>query len=154
MAADQQDAAEETPRDSMSLLNRAGNGNEIQVEMMPDPDTRLMLPMRDGVRLDTYIWRPKGNQPAPAIIWRTPYREEVLGWARLRQLRYVEEGYIFVNQLIRGTGESEGEFIFNSPFERTDGYDTIEWLAEQAWCDGNIGMDGGSYVGTTQLSAA
>ncbi|WP_134168832.1 CocE/NonD family hydrolase [Paraburkholderia caballeronis] len=144
----------EGPRDSLSLLNATGGGSAPRIERMPDPDLRLMLAMRDGVRLDTYIWRPKGDVPAPAILSRTPYREEVLGWARMRQLRYVEDGYIVVNQLIRGTGESEGEFSFNSPFERTDGYDTIEWLAAQPWCDGNVGMDGGSYVGMTQLAAA
>jgi putative CocE/NonD family hydrolase len=141
-------------QDSMGLLSRTGGGSAPPIERMPDPDLRVMVPMRDGVRLDTYIWLPQGNRPAPAILWRTPYREEVLGWARLRQLRYVEDGYILVNQLIRGTGESEGEFAFSSPFERSDGYDTIEWLAAQPWCDGNIGMDGGSYVGLTQLLAA
>lgn len=142
------------PQDSMGLLARTGGGSAPRVERMPEPDLRIMLPMRDGVRLDTYIWRPKGREPAPVILWRTPYREEVLGWARLGQLRYVEDGYVFVNQLIRGTGESEGEFRFSSSFERTDGYDTIEWLAAQPWCDGNVGMDGGSYVGLTQLLAA
>jgi putative CocE/NonD family hydrolase len=146
--------ANDAPQDSMALLSATGGGSAPQIEMMPDPDIRLMLPMRDGVRLDTYIWRPKGDAPAPVILWRTPYREEVLGWARLRQLRYVDEGYIFINQLIRGTGESEGEFRFSSPFDSTDGYDTIEWLAEQPWCDGNIGLDGGSYAGMTQLAAA
>lgn len=147
--------ATEAPRDSMTLLSRAGGSDAAPaIEMMPDPDLRLMLPMRDGVRLDTYIWRPAGDAPAPVILWRTPYREEVLGWARLRQLRYRDHGYIVVNQLVRGTGESEGEFRFSSPYERTDGYDTIEWLAAQPWCDGNVGMDGGSYVGLTQLLAA
>ena len=154
LARTEEPAGEEAPRDSMTLLNSTGAGTAPTIERMPEPDLRLMLPMRDGVRLDTYIWRPKGNAKAPLILWRTPYREEVLGWARLRQLRYVEEGYILVNQLIRGTGESEGAFAFSSPFERTDGYDTIEWLAAQPWCDGNIGMDGGSYVGMTQLAAA
>ncbi len=148
------DGAEQPPRDSMALLGKTAAGEAPAIERMPEPDIRTMLPMRDGVRLDTYVWRPKGDAPAPAILWRTPYREEVLGWARLRQLRYVDDGYIVVNQLIRGTGKSEGEFAFNSPLERTDGHDTIEWLAAQPWCDGQVGMDGGSYVGMTQLAAA
>jgi putative CocE/NonD family hydrolase len=154
MNAEESDGAEEAPRDSMTLLNSTGAGVAPRIERMRDPDLRTLLPMRDGVRLDTYVWRPEGDAPAPAILWRTPYREEVLGWARLRQLRYVEDGYILVNQLVRGTGESEGAFAFSSPFERTDGHDTIEWLAAQPWCDGNVGMDGGSYVGMTQLAAA
>jgi uncharacterized protein len=144
----------EQPRDSLSVLNAAGKGKGSQPTRMPDPEIRMMVPMRDGVRLDTYVWLPTETKRAPAILWRTPYREEVLGWARLRQLRYVDDGYVFINQLIRGTGESEGEFEFSSPHERTDGYDTIEWIAAQPWCDGNVGMDGGSYAGTTQLAAA
>jgi putative CocE/NonD family hydrolase len=148
------DTGHDGPRDSMALLQASGSGAAPAIERIREPDLRLMLAMRDGVRLDTYVWRPQGDAPAPAILWRTPYREEVLGWARLRQLRYVEDGYIVVNQLIRGTGESEGEFLFSSPFERSDGYDTIEWLAAQPWCDGNVGLDGGSYVGMTQLAAA
>jgi putative CocE/NonD family hydrolase len=59
-----------------------------------------------------------------------------------------------VFQLIRGIGRSEGTFTFNSPEDRTDGYDTVEWIAAQPWCDGNVGMDGGSYLGMTQLTAA
>src|SRR5688500_2107948 len=126
-AAEGAEIAGEAPRDSMSLLSRAGGGAAPEIELMPDPAMRLMLQMRDGVQLDTYVWRPKGDAPAPVILWRTPYREEVLGWARLRQLRYRDHGYIVVNQLVRGTGESEGEFLFSSPHERSDGYDTIEW---------------------------
>lgn len=143
----------DVPRDSLSLLRGGGEGAP-RIEMMPTPDHRLMVPMRDGVHLDTYVWLPKDGQPAPAILWRTPYREEVLGWARLGQMRYVGDGYALVIQLIRGTGESEGEFLFSSPFERTDGYDTVEWIAAQPWSDSHVGMDGGSYVGMTQLAAA
>ncbi|MDT9600207.1 CocE/NonD family hydrolase [Sphingosinicella rhizophila] len=138
----------------MSLLRNAGRGAAPAVEMMPQPDIRMLVPMRDGVRLDTYVWLPAGGVPAPAIMWRTPYREEVLGWARLGLMRYVEEGYAFVCQLIRGTGESEGEFQFSSPYERSDGYDAVEWIAAQPWCDSKVGMDGGSYVGLTQYLAA
>jgi putative CocE/NonD family hydrolase len=139
---------------SMDLLNRAGGATAPQIQRMPETSLRVMVEMRDGVRLDTYIWLPKGVERAPAIFSRTPYREDVLGWARLGLMRYVEEGYALVYQMVRGTGRSEGAFVFSAPHERNDGYDAIEWIAAQAWCDGKVGMDGGSYVGMTQLAAA
>ena len=49
-AVDNLDETEDTPRDSMTLLSRAGNGNALEVERMPDPDIRLMLRMRDTGR--------------------------------------------------------------------------------------------------------
>lgn len=122
---------------------------------MPQSSLRIRLPMRDGARLDTWIWLPEGAEgPVPAILQRTPYQEHVMGWERQGTLRYCEAGYALVIQVIRGVGTSEGTFSFNSPHDRTDGYDTIEWIAGQAWCDGAVGMDGSSYVAMTQLTAA
>lgn len=121
---------------------------------MPLADLRIRLPMRDGIRLDTQVWLPEVSGRRPAILLRTPYKEGVLGWRRLGLLRYVEAGYAVVVQLVRGIGQSEGKFVFNGPHDRTDGYDTVEWIAAQGWCDGNVGMDGSSYLGMTQLSAA
>lgn len=139
---------------SLSMLDRGGTGQAPAIERMPEPDLRLMLPMRDGVRLDTWVWLPSGVDRAPAILARTPYREDVLGWKRLGQLRWVDRGYALVYQMIRGQGESEGRFAFSSPLEKTDGYDTVEWIAAQPWCDGAVAADGGSYVGMTALAAA
>jgi putative CocE/NonD family hydrolase len=123
---------------------------------MPQADHQLHLAMRDGVRLDTRIWLPSGSstQPVPAILMRTPYKESVLGFKRLGVLRYVEAGYALVMQMVRGVGGSEGTFTFNAPHERTDGYDTVEWMAAQPWCTGAVGMDGSSYLGMTQILAA
>jgi putative CocE/NonD family hydrolase len=125
---------------------------------MPVPEQRLRLPMRDGVRLDTNVWLPPsaiaGQQAAPAILLRTPYKESVMGFKRLGVLRYVEAGYAVVIQQIRGVGDSEGRFTFNSPHDRADGFDTVEWIAAQHWCTGAVGMDGSSYAAMTQLTAA
>jgi putative CocE/NonD family hydrolase len=143
---------------SSELFSRIGSGKAPEIERMPTPDLRIMLPMRDGVRLDTWVWLPtlarQGGGRVPAILLRTPYREEVIGWARLRQMRYVDEGYALVYQMIRGTGNSEGTFEFSAPHEKTDGFDAVEWTATQPWCDGNVGMDGASYLAMTQLAAA
>ena len=69
-------------------------------------------------------------------------------------LRCLAAGYAVVVQQLRGVGASEGHFTFLSPFERSDGYDAVEWIAAQPWCTGAVGMDGHSYAGMTQLYAA
>ena len=138
----------------MSMLERAGTAPPPLPDRMPLPDHRCRVPMRDGVRLDTQVWLPGAPEAVPAILLRTPYKEQVMGWKRLGVLRYVQRGYAVVIQLIRGVGDSQGRFSFSAPEERTDGYDTVEWIAAQPWCDGKVGMDGSSYVGMTQLAAA
>lgn len=110
--------------------------------------------MRDGARLDTCIWRPAAPERVPAILIRTPYSRTLNRGNESTLLRYVQAGYAVVMQQIRGIGASEGEFSFNSPLDRTDGHDTVEWIARQAWCTGAVGMDGHSYAGMTQLTAA
>ena len=69
--------------------------------------------------------------------------------------RLVRHGYVFVAVGVRGSGASFGRYegLF-SPAETRDSYDVIDWLAKQAWCDGNVGMWGGSYLGITQYMAA
>ena len=110
-------------------------------------EANVMVPLRDGVRMATDVVRPKGDAKVPAILMRTPYRKN-LGGAGL-----VAQGYAFVGQDVRGRYESEGE---HQPFldDPNDAFDTIAWIAKQPWCDGNVGMVGGSYVGFTQLAAA
>ena len=108
----------------------------------------VMVPMRDGVRLATDVVRPKGEGRVPVILMRTPYRKNALGGAG-----HVRSGYALASQDVRGRYNSEGE---HRPFldDLNDAFDTIAWLAKQPWCDGNVGMTGGSYVGFTQLAAA
>ena len=138
------------------MLDRAGRGTPVPPpEPMPLPEHRLRLAMRDGIRLHTNVWLPaQGAGPAPAILLRTPYKESTLGFKRLGVLRYVESGYAVVIQQIRGVGRSEGRFAFNAPHERSDGHDTVEWIAAQPWCSGAVGMDGSSYAAMMQIAAA
>ena len=113
----------------------------------------VKAPMRDGVRLSADIYLPKGQTgPSAVILSRTPYdnmSEAVVESA----IFYAQNGYVFVAQDVRGRNDSEGEFY---PWvnEFNDGYDTIEWIGAQPWCDGNVGMAGGSYVGNVQWQAA
>ena len=112
--------------------------------------TATHVPMRDGIELATDIYRDDGGKPAPVVLIRTPYdrtKQKATGE------RWVRAGYVFVAQDCRGTRASEGVLApYNN--EGQDGYDTIEWLTRQPWCNGRVGMVGGSYVGAVQWQAA
>ena len=118
-------------------------------------EKNVKVAMRDGVELATDVYRPQGAGPLPAIVQRTPYDKE---GAALRNyafevMRAVQAGYVCVVQDTRGRYLSDGEF---DPFfdDGADGADTIEWVAAQPWCSGEVGMAGGSYFGATQWRAA
>ncbi|MCJ7833131.1 MAG: CocE/NonD family hydrolase, partial [Deltaproteobacteria bacterium] len=110
--------------------------------------------MRDGVILRADIYRPNDNEKHPAIVVRTPY-DKILSEHSdyLSALHGAFAGYAFVVQDLRGRFASEGEF---KPMlsEGPDGYDTIETIAAEPWCDGNVGMVGSSYLGRNQWQAA
>ncbi len=110
----------------------------------------VMVPLRDGIKLATDIYRDDVGKPAPVVLMRTPYdRTKQKGTGE----RWTKAGYIFVAQDCRGTRASEGVLApYNN--EGQDGYDTMEWLTRQPWCNGRIGMVGGSYVGAVQWQAA
>jgi uncharacterized protein len=150
--------------------------------MRSTPD--VYLPMRDGVRIPVDIYLPEGPGPFPAVLIRTPYIKSapdlqppapppawlgltpegrsssailrlVKALPGLNVLPLVEAGYAVVVGDSRGTGHAEGVYDYynvdGGPF---DGYDTVEWLAEQEWCDGNVGMFGVSGSGVLALAAA
>ncbi|MDQ2874983.1 MAG: CocE/NonD family hydrolase [Actinomycetota bacterium] len=117
----------------------------------------IMVPMRDGVRLATDAWVPAGGAPAPALLVRLPYSKDMIGLYAYgvvpNVFTLVEAGYAVVYQDCRGTFRSGGEFtpMLN---EAADGVDTVAWLLDQPWCDGNIGTFGASYLGFVQWAAA
>ncbi|OCT12944.1 hypothetical protein A8709_21725 [Paenibacillus pectinilyticus] len=108
--------------------------------------------MRDGTRLMTHVWLPDGDGPWPTILMRTPYVDsgEVYDPGFVIFARY---GYAVILQECRGRGQSEGVW---EPFvnERSDGLDTLDWLIQQPWQDGNIGLYGGSYLSFSQWMLA
>lgn len=116
-------------------------------------DRNVPIPMRDGVKLFADIYRPAAPGPCPTLLQRTPYNKSAPQTLIAFILRATAAGYAVVCQDVRGRFASEGVFhcFIN---ERQDGYDTLEWLAAQSWCDGNVGMFGQSYVGLTQWQAA
>jgi predicted acyl esterase len=99
-----------------------------------------MIPMRDGIKLSAYITLPDGPGPFPTILIRTPYTIEP------GQSAYRGHGYAIVQQNLRGLFRSEGKWpLFAN--EMRDGYDTVEWIAQQPWSNGKVGVSGGSGPG-------
>ncbi|TVQ39058.1 MAG: CocE/NonD family hydrolase [Spirochaetaceae bacterium] len=149
-----------------------------QYEVAVDRDVRV--PLSDGVHINVDIWRPAAGGRFPAILGLHPYdqrgqaapllpRDMVpsgqLGIGTGREKGnaslesgdpyfYAMRGYVHVIGNVRGTGKSEGEFHLTGPREVRDGYEVIEWIAEQPWCDGNVAMHGISYFAFLSLFIA
>jgi len=123
----------------------------------------VMIPMRDGVRLATDIYRPlrpNGDTetgPMPVILTRTPYDKSnpVMQVEPVGHF-FAAHGYAVAIQDVRARGESEDVGNYHhigNPLEGPDGYDTIEWLAAQPWSNGKVGMVGTSYSALVQNAA-
>ena len=117
----------------------------------------FMVPMRDGVRLATDVYRPDSDRSYPVILYRTPYNKDTDGFDEsiIKLLNAV--GYVYIAQDCRGRFHSEGidsVFLTDGWGRLQDGYDTIEWIVQQSWCNGKVGMIGGSATGITSLRAA
>ena len=110
------------------------------------------VPMRDGIKLRANVWRPDAPRKYPGILIRTPYGKRAGGYER-----YVRAGYVVVEMDTRGRYESEGDFVVYTDernHEADDGYDSVEWLAQQPWCNGRVGTMGASYKGWMQWALA
>lgn len=118
-------------------------------------EKNVPVAMRDGTTLYADVYRPAEGGPWPVLLQRTPYNKSFTG-TTLQMLdvpRAALAGYAVVVQDCRGRFTSDGEFyVFRD--ETDDGYDTVEWAAEQPWSNGRVGMYGASYVGATQWLAA
>lgn len=117
---------------------------------LPTQNKTVYIPMRDGVKLATELWFPEtGDGPWPVILVRTAYSiKSQRGYGKL----FSSHDYVVAIQDVRGQFDSEGDFELWS-HERQDGYDAVEWLAARKWCNGKVGMAGGSYGGWLQLAA-
>lgn len=114
------------------------------------------MPLRDGVQQNYDLFSPEQEGAYPVILMRTPYTKESIQregiYSNIR--RFTNYGYHVMVAECRGTGGSEGVLNANALAEYDDGFDTVNWIAAQPWCDGNVGMYGLSYFGFTQLAAA
>tara|TARA_B110000238_G_scaffold200855_1_gene252793 strand:- start:1032 stop:2915 length:1884 start_codon:yes stop_codon:yes gene_type:complete len=122
-------------------------------------DQKVMMPMRDGIRLATDVYRPKTDEKVPIIFSRTPYNFN--SWVdgkektRAYQSAYqaVKRGYAYVIQNERGRYFSEGEWdILGVPL--TDGFDAFSWMSDQDWSNGKIGTIGCSSTAEWQMAVA
>ena len=104
------------------------------------------IPMRDGILLNATIYKHKTEEKVPAIITITPYITD--SFHPIAEY-FAENDFAFVIVDCRGRGNSEGDFVPNRD-EGLDGFDLIEFISEQSWCDGSIAMWGGSYSGFNQ----
>src|SRR5262250_2709762 len=148
------------------LLRLPAVGQEVPQPKRPFEYREVMIPVRDGVRLQTVILTPVGAlKPLPILFRRTPYGvperapdEMPASWKEL-----AADGYIFVIQNLRGRFKSEGDFKLSSRVdldnpkatnETTDAYDSIEWLVRNVPNNsGKVGMFGVSYDGLTTALA-
>ena len=122
-------------------------------------DQKVMISMRDGIRLATDIYRPKTDKPVPIIFSRTPYnfnnwRDGKVNTRVIKKaLEVVKRGYAYVIQNERGRYYSEGEWdILGIPL--TDGYDAFTWMKDQEWSNGKIGTLGCSSTAEWQMAIA
>jgi putative CocE/NonD family hydrolase len=139
----------------------------LDVELISEQD--VYVPMRDGVRLCVDVYRPGLDEPVPALLAFAIYNKDLQAGRPAAQLPpqpawaplwmgpqeagdtrfFVSRGYAHVVGMPRSVGKSGGGG------ERTwDSYDLIEWIADQPWCDGNVGMVGISGFGAEQLHVA
>lgn len=151
-------------RNGMEILVKEGHEALTPLVVYDDPNLSkpefgindlgtYLIPMRDGVKLATDVYLPEGIsnlKKLPTILIRTCYDRNQ---KKEQLMRWVNKGYAVVNQDVRGRADSEGSLV---PFyyERDDGSDTIDWIINQDWSDGNVGMWGASYLGYVVTAAA
>jgi len=134
--------------------------SEPSHEFRVDWDARI--PARDGVEMSANIWRPLPHPDGtaerfPAILEMIPYGKD--NWRRAADTTrgewFAARGYALCRVDVRGTGSSGGVALDEYTADETrDGYDAVEWLAAQPWCDGSVGMWGISYGGFTAIQVA
>ena len=121
----------------------------------------VMVPMRDGIRLATDVYRPARDGELvegryPTILCRTPYDKTDKRYSEIADF-FVPHGYTVCLQDCRDRYRSEGTreyFHAATPHEGEDGYDTVEWIAEQRWSNGRVGTVGSSFAAITQVRMA
>jgi predicted acyl esterase len=151
------------------MTSKTSSGSEPIYDVVSERN--VYVEMRDEVSLAVDVFRPEAEGEFPALLAISPYGKGIQtltmpplppqapfwnGAIEAGDPEYiVSRGYAHVIADVRGTGKSEGDYRgWMSKKEAEDGYDLVEWIAGQPWCDGNVGMAGISYFGTIQLAVA
>jgi putative CocE/NonD family hydrolase len=131
----------------LALFTLATGAAPAESDEQVDLAWGVKIPMRDGVKLNATVYKPKKLAEAlPVVFTMTPYISDTY---HDRAMYFARHGYVFALVDVRGRGNSAGEF---EPFanDSRDGFDAVEWLAKQSWCNGKVAMWGGSYAGFNQ----
>jgi putative CocE/NonD family hydrolase len=156
--AAQVDAQARPQRDTVLVARRDSLERELQ--RIAVVERKLMIPMRDGAKMQFDVYRPKDAAgPVPAIFVRTPYNMNYwdvnLGAPAdmTAQLDAVRRGYAYVGANERGHFFSEGNYDILGP-PLTDGVDEIQWISTQPWSNGKVGLIGCSSTAEWQMAVA
>ena len=145
---------------SVAYLQAQSNQEILQkLEEIAIIDKKVMMPMRDSIRLSTNIYRPKTDKKVPIIFSRTPYNFNSWGDGKRktrtarRAYEAVKRGYAYVVQNERGRYFSEGDWkILGAPL--TDASDAFSWMRERGWSNKKIGLLGCSSTAEWQMASA
>ncbi len=136
----------------------------------------VAIPLRDGVTIYADIFRPVSDAPCPALVALSPYGKEIGSqWLDDVPMRagvprksvsglqkfegpdpryWVKQGYAVVNPDVRGAYRSEGVILFFGSDYGRDGKDIVDWVGEQCWCNGKVGLSGNSWLAISQWFTA
>lgn len=109
---------------------------------------QIQMPMRDGITLTSAVFMPEGDGPFSTVLIRTAYG--IWAAANFDPQKYANQNYVFITQNLRGDGSEQGKGTANLMSfdnEINDGYDTIDWISQQPWSNGRVGMTGQSGHG-------
>src|SRR6187551_634155 len=132
---------------------------ENELESLAVVDRKVMIPMRDGVRIAADIYYPKGGKKYPGIWVRTPYNfnywdvQNGVPRDMTAALTAIKRGYAYIDMQERGHFFSEGDYDILGP-PLTDGSDAISWMSSQPWSNGKVGTIGCSSTAEWQLAVA
>jgi putative CocE/NonD family hydrolase len=113
----------------------------------------IMLPMRDGIRLATVVFRPRAEGRYPTLLVRSPYVAAFPDQFKPVHTAQFKKNYVLIMQNERGSEWSEGDFGFLTT-TTADAQDTLDWIEAQEWSNGKVGLQGCSSTAENQLKLA
>jgi uncharacterized protein len=135
-------------------VSAASSGTPQKIGAGYDIEMSRMIPLRDGVELEAWIFKPSQlKTKAPTVLELTQY--DIDGGRNRDFATFTQRGYVFVQVYVRGRGRSGGVKTDNLGVQvGHDGYDLVEWIAKQPWSDGRVVMYGASFFGMTEWRTA